>query len=399
LYRKVEVAMRRANLLAALAWAILVEGGLWGCRSGPGWLLLTLAVAATSWFLMRRWERTCGSWTGILWLSAVAFASGPLLYDAELVHSLAPALCLTTLLLAVHFTLVGPTAPESLTDSRLVSFAAIGETVRCERELVAVPASPSVTRGLALAAPMLLVFGSLFVAADPAFAGTWTRWFGDWPDGLATVVRLQFWTLLGGVVMFHAQRFARPGSGYEGAADDPVSLSLALGLTSALFVSFLACQWQYLFAGRAPEGMSLAHYARHGFFELVLACVCVVILVAWAHGSVFRHPDPLPARRNAVLLVCLTFGLVASSAQRMALYVEHFGLTPIRAYVLMTLLGIVLTLLLCLVSLLRWVPPAWLRARLLLLGMATLACVGLVDVERLVARVTTATAPRSTTPT
>lgn len=377
--------MKRANLGVALAWAAIVEVALWGLRSGPGWMLLLLAAGVLSAVLLRRWERSCGGWTAALWLSGAGFATAPLLYDAELVHSLAPPLCLLTLLLAVHFTLVGPTTPESLTDTQLFSLAAMGQACQAEREL-AVPASPSVWRGLGLAAPMLLVFGALFVAADPAFASGLQGLFGEWADLVALAVRLQVWTLLGAAVLFQAQRFARPGRGFEGAADDPVSLSLALGLTSALFVSFLVFQWQYLFAGRAPVGMSLAEYARHGFFELFVACLCVVALTAWAHGSVFRHPDPAPARRNAMLLVCLTFGLVASSTQRMWLYVQHFGLTPTRAYVLMTLLGIAFTLLLCLWCLSRWHPPAWLRARLLLLGMGTLATVGLVNVERLVAR-------------
>lgn len=381
--------MRKVNVGVSLCWALVVEVALWGVRSGPGWMLLFLVCAALSGYLLLRWERRFSPWVGSLWAGALAFSAPPLLYDSGVVHVLAPPLCLVTLLLAIHFTLVGPTRVESLTDSSLFSGAAVGEAVLAAREELGggTTLSPSWRRGALLAVPMLTLFGALFLAADPAFGEALGHWFGDCPRWLMSFLRVLLWALMGLTLLVQAQRFARPGEGAEGRADDPVALAVALGSTCVLFVGFLLCQAEYLFAGRAPEGMSLAQYARHGFFELFLACVLVVVLVAWAHGSVFRHPDPGSARALSLVLVLLTFGLVASSAQRMALYVEFYGLTPLRLYVLMTLFGIVLTLALCAYALARWLPPAWLRCRLLLLGMGTLASVGCLNVEALVARV------------
>jgi hypothetical protein len=133
--------------------------------------------------------------------------------------------------------------------------------------------------------------------------------------------------------------------------------------------------------------MTLADYARHGFFELFAATLLVVALVVWVHGAVYRVEDRSGVRGAALLMITLTFGLVASSALRMYLYVAHFGLTLTRAYVVATLAGILATLFLCGWALLAWRRPAWLRARLLLLGMLSLTAVGLTNVECWVGRV------------
>ena len=377
--------MSRSILVSSLFFSVAIEVVLWGVRSGPGWLMLVLLGALLAQGLRLRLERPLNLWTGWLWLGATALASGPALYDAQVVHWLAPPLCALTLALAMHYTVAGPQSLDNLPQTSLLSLQSGSEafSLGCS----ACPAvSPSTWRGLRMALPLLGLFGLLFVQADPAYSSFITRSLSQWESGLFHLLRGVLWAWLAASVFLQAQWRVPPTPAAGGTAD-PVSWATALHSTNLLFVSFLVCQAHYLFAGRAPEGMTLANYARHGFFELFTATLLVVGLVVWVHHSVYASDERVQVRLAALALVTLTFGLAASSALRMSLYVAHFGFTLTRAYVLATLVGIVATLLLGLWALLHWRHPAWLQARLLLLGMLSLAGVGLTNVEAWVGRV------------
>lgn len=377
--------MNRSIMLSALTLSIAIEGLLWGLRSGPGWLLLVGLAALLCQWLRRRLERPFCAWVCWLWLGAAGLAASPLLYDAETVHLLAPPLCALALVLAVYHTVAQKQTLEHLTETSLLSWQSSREAYQIGAS--ACPTlSPSTRKGLGMALPLVLLFGLLFLQADPAFEGFLRGGLDYGPGHLGNALRVGLWSWLLGSILLQAQ-WHTPEAPQPGGNGDAASWSVALLTTNLLFVSFLVCQARYLFSGRAPQGLNLADYARHGFFELFLATLLVVGLVTFVHGAVYRAETPDAARAASLLMLVLTFGLVASSAMRMYLYVGHFGLTLTRAYVLATLVGIVATLLLCLWALLLWHPPAWLRARLLLLGLFSLAGVGLTNVEAWVARV------------
>lgn len=377
--------MNRCILLSSLALSVIFESLLWGVRSGPGWLILVVLAAGLSDWLRRRLERPFNAWIAWLWLGAGALAAAPLLYDAQTVHTLAPPLCLLTLILAIHHTVSQPQSLELLTETAFCSWKSSREAYRLGAS--ACPTLPPSTRkGLGMAVPLLLLFGLLFLQADPAFEAFLLGGFEHGPGHLGRALRCVLWTWLTAGLLLQAQ-WHTPGQPHSGGNGDGASWGVALHATNLLFILFLVCQSRYLFAGRAPQGLNLAEYARHGFFELFVATLLVVGLVTIVHGAVFLSDPSTPARAACLLMLVLTFGLVASSALRMHLYVEHFGLTLTRAYVLATLVGIVATLLLCLAALAFWLPPAWLRARLVLLGLFSLAGVGLTNVEAWVARV------------
>ncbi|MFN8612574.1 MAG: DUF4173 domain-containing protein [Vulcanimicrobiota bacterium] len=378
--------MSRWIILCSLALAGLAEATIWGIRSGPGWLLLVGAAAAASQFLRWRLERPGNGWGSWLWLAALGQAAAPCLYEAEVVHTLAPPLCLISTLLAVYYTVAVAQPLEALTHNSPVGG---GSALRAaEMGYQHLPRfSASTRKGLTMAVPLLLLFGLLLMQADPAFEGFLTHWMGDWQSSLLRFLRCILWTWLAAAVWLQAQSrpAARPQD--QPGAGDAASWTVALHTTNLLFLSFLACQARYLFAGRAPAGMSLAEYARHGFFELFMVTLLVIGLTVWVQGSVFQAENPGPCRLASQLMLLLTFGLVASSTQRMALYVQNFGLTLTRAYVLATLVGITATLVLCCWALGYGRGPGWLRSRLLLLGMLSLTGVGLTNVEAWVARV------------
>lgn len=378
--------MNRNLALYSIATALLIEALLWGVRSGPGWLLLLVFAATSCESLRRNLERPFKAWTASLWLAALMFATSLCLYDAQLVHNLAPPLCLLTMLLAVYHSLARHTRLDHLTQCQVLTCASAGQAFQCASQSLPVP-QRSFRQGILTALPLLTIFGMLFLQADPGYSRAVENALRGWPDGLFLVSRLWAWSWLTATLLFQARSAelnAEPGQAntWDGAA-----WAITLNCVNLLFLSFLVCQTQYLFAGRAPEGFTLAEYARRGFFELFSATLVVVALVVWLHDRVYHSPSRQSSGRAGQLLLLLTTGLVLSSAWRMSLYISNFGLTLTRAYVVATLMGITLTLILCWLALLRWKSPAWLQARLLLLGLLSLAGVGLTNIEAWVARV------------
>jgi hypothetical protein len=378
--------MSRWILVCSLTMATLAEATLWGIRSGPGWLLLVALAAATSHLLRWRLERPGNLWSLWLWLAALGLAAAPFLYEAQVVHSLAPPLCLISTILSAYYTVGLPQRLEVLTCNPPLGATSAIEAMLLGRQQMP-GLSGSTRKGLGMAAPLVLLFGLLLMQADPAFRGFLTAWLGDWQTSVLLLARWLLWAWLAAAVWLQAlarpaaDPADRPGSG------DPASWTVALHTTNLLFLSFLACQARYLFAGRAPAGLTLAEYARHGFFELFLATLLIISLTVWVHAATYETENSRPCRLASQLMLLLTFGLVASSTQRMALYVQNFGLTLTRAYVLATLVGITATLVLCCWALGTQKSPGWLQARLLLLGMLSLTGVGLTNVECWVARV------------
>lgn len=212
------------------------------------------------------------------------------------------------------------------------------------------PRLRSALRGLLLALPLLFIFSLLFASADASFSYYAERFFTllqqDALEHLLIIGILAWLStgLLAGVSERHyrverkARRLLKLGT------EDTAVL---LGMLVLLFLGFVALQLGYLFGGTAliqqSTGLTVAEYARRGFFELVIAsALTLIVLVAVARSNcnsrVFR---PL----GGLLLACVAI-LLASAAQRMALYVAQFGLSLDRmaAIAIMAWLALVLLL-------------------------------------------------------
>jgi hypothetical protein len=193
--------------------------------------------------------------------------------------------------------------------------------------------------GVALAAPLLLAFGTLFAAADPLFA----RYTSDLARALDDALRhgataLVVAWLTGGLIAGLA--LARVPADLE--LDRPRAsvghaIGFALLLVALLFAAFLAVQARALMGGHdwieTQVGVSYAEYARQGFFQLLAAAgiaLPVVLLADWAVAP----GDGL--RRTMVVLcaalVVMVLAVLASAARRMLLYVDAYGLTELRLY-------------------------------------------------------------------
>jgi hypothetical protein len=208
---------------------------------------------------------------------------------------------------------------------------------------------------LAIAFPLLFVFGGLLMAADAVFENVVTRALDF---DLATIfshaalTAFFAWIVCGFLLLILKARkpvvadrlqVERPGLGL-------VEVTLPLALVDLLFLAFVVVQLRYLFGDASlveeTVGLTYAEYARRGFFELVtvFALVLPLLLAAdWVVGEAERRTRNI-VRALAGLQLFLLFVIMISAIQRMALYVDAYGLTDDRLYasVFMAWLGIVL---------------------------------------------------------
>jgi len=264
----------------------------------------------------------------------------------------------------------------------------------------------AIARGLAIAAPLLLVFGALFMSADAVFA-----------DLVSKVIRIDFARIAGHIVLFSICAWLSTGylrgfltgtepsppangrhamEGPGAAAPKRVTLgttetATALGAIDLLFLVFVIVQLRYLFGGNAlvqvTPGLTYAEYARRGFFELVAASVLVVPVLLAADWLVDRRVrrDVLVFRGLAGLQIGLVLAIAASALQRLRLYHASYGLTEERFYAMVLLIWIG--------AMLLWLAATVLRGRrerfafgALTSGLATVALLLVVNPDAIVAR-------------
>jgi hypothetical protein len=151
-------------------------------------------------------------------------------------------------------------------------------------------------------------------------------------------------------------------------------VTVAIGLVDALFLTFGALQVGWLFGGTtalASAGVTVAEYARRGFFELVVVAALALPMLLLAHGLVGEGtPSPQSRRAHrhfriaAGALIALVLVLLVSAADRMRLYLTAFGLTEQRFYAsaFMAWLGVVFA----------WAGATLLRGRVAQFALGTL---------------------------
>lgn len=216
----------------------------------------------------------------------------------------------------------------------------------------AVPVS-AVGRGLFLATPIVTVFLLLLGSADATFA-SWIEAVID-VDGW-TIIGHLFWT---GVFTATAGGFLRGVVRRLDVLPDPdasprvrlgwIETSIVLGLVAFLFLAFTGSQLPYYFGGHEivlqTRDLTVAEYARRGFFELVLVAALDLGLL-WTLSRVYAPDGPVSFgfQGLAGLHLFLVFGLLVSAAQRMWLYQSTYGLTEMRLFVSVFLVWLVFVL-------------------------------------------------------
>lgn len=202
---------------------------------------------------------------------------------------------------------------------------------------------PALGRGFLLAAPLLLVFGALFMSADPVFEGIITRLAGtaleEWASH-ALLTAVLAWLAAGYLTGFLTGTRVRhlAGDALPRPSVGMTEVGVALGLVNLLFALFVTVQFRYLFGGarlvEVTPGLTYAEYARAGFEQLALASALVLPLLLAADWLVrTRTPRQRALFQGLGSLLLLLLGVVLASAfQRVRVYQEAYGLTEQRFY-------------------------------------------------------------------
>lgn len=257
----------------------------------------------------------------------------------------------------------------------------------------------SLVRPLALAAIVAIVFGALLRDADPIFASFVALPNIDVGIVLSHVVLIGF---AGWIVAGWARAALLPASASPRAPDTlPVALGAAdlnatLGTLLVLFGAFVAVQLGWMFGGeqflREHTRLSVAQYARSGFFQTVWVVALVVPVLVGTRAAL--RPEPALARRHTLLaapVLGLSAIMIVSAVLRLSLYVRYYGLTAQRLYPLVFLAWLTVVLAWLSVTVLRGWPRPF-AAGAVISGFAMLAAVNAANPGLLVARINIARA-------
>lgn len=213
----------------------------------------------------------------------------------------------------------------------------------------------SVLFGLLLSLPWVLVFMALFASADAVFENLISEFFKSFSFELIirTIKNMIWFIIFGG--LFFGYLFNLKNK--EKKIKKPTLLGMLetliiLGMVDLIFLSFIAVQFRYFFAGDALinlDGYTYAEYARRGTMELDIASMLAIGLYRILHF--FKKEDSPKLQNVFKIFLGILFaeiGIVLFSAyQRLILLENAYGVTSTRimAHVFMITMGIFLIIL------------------------------------------------------
>ena len=388
-----ETPSRTAGLALALATGlgVLADRLLSAGPRGPGFALWILLLGAAALVVVRR-RQTDGfgaiaGWSGLAFAAAVAAT----LRDAA-VATLAMWLVVLTaaamsLLRAGGVGLGAATPIHPFLGFALVVGRAASGPVPLLRDVSPPPLSSrrrlfALARGGFLVVPLLLFFGALFASADAGFdryASAAVGFVSEEVIAHAALAAAFAWISAGLLSGLRARRLPGPFAAVPGPRLGVEETAVVLGLLALLFLAFVGLQLGYLFGGPAviesTSGLTVAEYARRGFFEL--------LVVGLATLGVLLVGDGLSTARRvfrtlAGVLVACVLVVLASAAQRLALYTASFGLTVDRITAAAVMAWIAVVFLLFAATVLRE-RPAWFPSGAVLTGIAAAFALVAVD--------------------
>ncbi|MES2525308.1 MAG: DUF4173 domain-containing protein [Gemmatimonadota bacterium] len=274
-----------------------------------------------------------------------------------------------------------------------------------------------IVRALLIGLVITLFFGALLATGDPVF-GRSVSWLVDWdvPELSEHLLGILVgtWPIVG--LLWAASRdrsgasasaaladVAHPTDAVpDGATADPLRTLLpltlnrldglvALGALNTLFGVFMLTQLRVLFGGQAyvmaTTGLTVAQYARNGFFALTVTVGLVIGLLLVL--DYLLRDDKLAKwhvfRRLSVSLLLLVGVMIVSATARMLLYVDAFGFTVDRLIALAIMSWLTFVSAWFGVTVLRGRPARFVIGSLVL-GAATLGVLNVMNVDAIVAR-------------
>lgn len=280
-------------------------------------------------------------WAWWLLAPTLALAVAPALYNNEFALYAAPVLAgATWLVFAMSLTIQNKGLPFYLVqlplwthlDQLITNWKNIYHDVFTREEGQA----KKIVWGLVIAFPILLVFAGLLASADPIFAD-WLKSLNIW-ESIWRVFRTLMMTLF--VSAFFYLLASDKNHLREKVAKvfklEAVTVGVVLALVNALFALFVYIQIKYLFGGTTfvlGNGITIAEYARSGFFELVRVLILAAILIIGTHRSFAHHGSHWVINSLQALFIAQIGVVAASALYRMGIYQDTYGFTTLRLYV------------------------------------------------------------------
>jgi hypothetical protein len=247
-------------------------------------------------------------------------------------------------------------------------------------------------RGAFAGGLLVVPFGALFWTGDAAFAAVGRSVpvpdLRTLPTQAVTFALVLVGTL--GLTVAAQLRLATPG--VKVPKRPFLEWAVPLGALGALFLTFVSIQARVLFGGNGyvlrTTGLTYAHYARRGFWQLIAAAALTLVVISAA--IVFARVRTKAERRVLYSLLgalsLLTLLTVASALYRLRLYEGAFGLSRLRLFAeaFSVWLGALFALLLV-AGLSRAVARQFARIALALTATGLLAF-SLANPDRLIAR-------------
>lgn len=244
--------------------------------------------------------------------------------------------------------------------------------------------------GSIVAAPVLLIVTGLLAESDPMFA-SFLEQIGTMLDtslaGHIALIAVVSWLTAGALrgafapVVVNANRL-RGTLDLHFSAAAPV-----LGGLTLLLSTWIGLQIRAMFGGTeyiaATAGVTVAEYARRGFFELIVIAGIVLAVLLVVDDVLDRHDaaQRRSFRTLGQLLVALVGAVLVSALMRLSLYLEYFGLTDDRVLAFAVLVWVALVLAWFAMTVLRGVRSRFAPGVLVISAM-WLALINVANPER-----------------
>lgn len=340
--------------LGALALGIAGENLLFETGWGLGASLWMVGMTATGIWLLRRWNGISVAYDKVLMGSILVLALCYGWRDAGMLKLAATGGLFSMFALTVYTSqrkyATGGAKPHGLFVTAMRSLfsypVSLSHEVAWDRLFASVDEETrrSIGKSLVLGIPCLLVFGLLLSAADERF-GNLLAGFVD-IDVIALPARLLIIgivTLVAGALLRGLLMPLKSNSKSTASKSNPFEMQMletgiVLGLISLMFTVFVFMQIGYLYGGAeyiaSTPGLTLAQYARRGFFELLIVAALALFIMMWFQRY-FKPADAAQVKVFNILVevqVALLLVILLSAAHRMILYTANFGLTELRLY-------------------------------------------------------------------
>lgn len=327
------------------------------------WALVALAVAG--WLSERFGDADGRSERRLLIGAAAAITLLLVLRDAPLLMVFNGVAILVTLLVVAWRALGRPLASLEPRDSLIGGVAAAASLVGGAPTLALRDAQADALGaefrgsyktfgiGAIVAVPVLVMVTGLLASADPLFAGFLEEAGALLDTNLAEHIGITLATtwVAAGALRGAIAPLGVTAERFRTRWDLPFSTFLpVLGGLTLLLSAWIGLQVRTLFGGAeyiaTTSGVTVAEYARRGFFELVLIAGLVLAVLLVTDDLLDRNAARARQtfRSLGLLLVGLVGALLVSALLRLGLYLRYYGLTTERVAALSVLIWVGLTL-------------------------------------------------------